>query len=436
MPAYRTRDTRLLVDALEAPTDAPSRANSPFEPDLRTLTFAPPSPTASVSSSNGDATFTPQAPPPKAPRRRRGTVDDGVPRPKKGDAEYIKRPENAFILFRRACCEERNERESADDVGSGPKRLRQADLSKMISAQWKALSPAEREEWEARARARKAEHAAAHPDYVYRPQRTKKGKSRQQGEDITFTVPAPVAQIVHEDGKRSISPPQLQTVVIPDLCMPTPVLPEAHAELEPDWNFGSFAGSQSQMQYTKPEGWRPEAQASVTFSSGQPGFDFHAPPISIITEGVFNPGASFSMSSSGAPSPRMGPYTPDHTTRQLESEASITIHAQSSATDMWTSAPLGQQWAEPSAWAWGASATNMFDEHYDVGLIPPVALDVPKFDFEQQQMPTKYDAAHSVDPSMLHVSYGHEGCQQQEQQGWQQDQWGFGYDGFESGLAA
>jgi hypothetical protein len=28
-------------------------------------------------------------------------------RPKKGDADYVKRPENAFILFRRAACEER-----------------------------------------------------------------------------------------------------------------------------------------------------------------------------------------------------------------------------------------------------------------------------------------------------------------------------------------
>ncbi|KZV67583.1 hypothetical protein PENSPDRAFT_560648, partial [Peniophora sp. CONT] len=78
------------------------------------------------------------------------------------------RPENAFILFRRACCEERNAQE-AQLVGPAPKRQRQADLSKAISQQWKDLTPDEKEVWEARARERKAEHAALHPDYVYRP---------------------------------------------------------------------------------------------------------------------------------------------------------------------------------------------------------------------------------------------------------------------------
>ncbi|KAF8206938.1 hypothetical protein K438DRAFT_1464118, partial [Mycena galopus ATCC 62051] len=28
-------------------------------------------------------------------------------RPKKGDDDYVKRPENAFILFRRKCCGDR-----------------------------------------------------------------------------------------------------------------------------------------------------------------------------------------------------------------------------------------------------------------------------------------------------------------------------------------
>ncbi|KAI0317431.1 hypothetical protein OF83DRAFT_1036823, partial [Amylostereum chailletii] len=56
-------------------------------------------------------------------------------RPKRGDDDYIKRPENAFILFRRKCCEDRN---SALDEGMAagapvPKKQRQADLSKAIS---------------------------------------------------------------------------------------------------------------------------------------------------------------------------------------------------------------------------------------------------------------------------------------------------------------
>ena len=43
-------------------------------------------------------------------------------RPKKGDDDYIKRPENAFILFRRRKCEERQaqaEAAAAQDEDEG-----------------------------------------------------------------------------------------------------------------------------------------------------------------------------------------------------------------------------------------------------------------------------------------------------------------------------
>ncbi|KAH9991886.1 hypothetical protein BJV77DRAFT_906672, partial [Russula vinacea] len=50
-------------------------------------------------------------------RRRRSTVSDiSERRPKKGDEDYIKRPENAFILFRRKCCEDRNLAQGAGDA--------------------------------------------------------------------------------------------------------------------------------------------------------------------------------------------------------------------------------------------------------------------------------------------------------------------------------
>ena len=54
--------------------------------------------------------------------------DIGERRPKKGDDDYIKRPENAFILFRRKKCEERQAAQEEDDGSSGPvKKQRQAD---------------------------------------------------------------------------------------------------------------------------------------------------------------------------------------------------------------------------------------------------------------------------------------------------------------------
>ncbi|EKM57705.1 uncharacterized protein PHACADRAFT_58554, partial [Phanerochaete carnosa HHB-10118-sp] len=72
-------------------------------------------------------------------RRRRSTVSDNERRPKRGDEDYIKRPENAFILFRRKCCEDRNQaQEDPEDPAAAPaKKQRQADLSKAISQQWK-----------------------------------------------------------------------------------------------------------------------------------------------------------------------------------------------------------------------------------------------------------------------------------------------------------
>ncbi|KAI0028004.1 high mobility group box domain-containing protein, partial [Vararia minispora EC-137] len=85
------------------------------------------------------------------------------------------RPENAFILFRRKCVEDRNAvLGSATDADApapapAPKRQRQADLSKAISAQWKALSAEEKQYWEDLAKERKEAHAKRYPDYVYRP---------------------------------------------------------------------------------------------------------------------------------------------------------------------------------------------------------------------------------------------------------------------------
>ena len=82
-------------------------------------------------------------------------------RPKKGDEDYIKRPENAFILFRRKCCEDRNLALGAGDAGEGDgsapptKKQRQADLSKTISQQWKGLSAEERQYWEDLAKEKK-----------------------------------------------------------------------------------------------------------------------------------------------------------------------------------------------------------------------------------------------------------------------------------------
>ncbi|KAG6370403.1 hypothetical protein JVT61DRAFT_12124 [Boletus reticuloceps] len=187
MPALRTRDTpsqslKVIMDTIQPPSLAivspTSRAisflfnqtetipyasptSSLFEPDLRKLTLSPskstlitpisPSNTSSTTSSctsvfptmpsmTSLSTF-PALPSSSHKRRKSSTCSDLERQPKKGDEDYIKRPDSAFILCRRKCCEDRQATVEEAAAADGPtKKQRQADLSKTISQQWKALS--------------------------------------------------------------------------------------------------------------------------------------------------------------------------------------------------------------------------------------------------------------------------------------------------------
>ncbi|KAL5476628.1 RFG1_2 [Sanghuangporus weigelae] len=97
-------------------------------------------------------------------------------RPKCIDEDYIKRAENAFILFRRECClrKNENEAEAAGTQEGDPvtRRQRQADLSKTISQQWRSLSAEERRYCGDLAKQRRKEHEEMYPRYDYQPTRT------------------------------------------------------------------------------------------------------------------------------------------------------------------------------------------------------------------------------------------------------------------------
>ncbi|KAK7006517.1 hypothetical protein R3P38DRAFT_3601056, partial [Favolaschia claudopus] len=167
---------------------------------------------------------------------------------------YIKRPENAFVLFRRKCCEDRVLSSSApSSTFDGPisvdspslatnatapgkvKKQRQADLSKTISQQWKALPSEERAKWEALAKEKKTEHEALHPGYVYRPQRTsnknrvhasasssshaqQRRKQSAPPKQIEFIVPAP--RIPHGRSSSVPTPPPHQAIQVPNVYVP------------------------------------------------------------------------------------------------------------------------------------------------------------------------------------------------------------------------
>ncbi|KAJ7711721.1 hypothetical protein B0H16DRAFT_1627404 [Mycena metata] len=129
-------------------------------------------------------------------------------------------------------------------VGSGPssadspslaanapgKKQRQADLSKTISQQWKALSLEDRSYWENLAKEKKREHETLHPNYVYRPQRSgAKNRSsvsaaakRRKGsapaaQAVEFVVPTPRQ---HSRSASAPTPPPYQAIQIPNVYLP------------------------------------------------------------------------------------------------------------------------------------------------------------------------------------------------------------------------
>lgn len=267
MPALRTRDTQSR--SLEVTTDVPPPTLAIISPTPRAFTFPAPPPSDSPYSSPSPTPFEPdlrslpshcttsqsstiprvlspdsilrssspiQSSQLQQHKRRKSSSSDVERRPKKGDEDYIKRPENAFILFRRKCCEDRLQEEGASDAPV--KKQRQADLSKTISQQWKSLSPEERQYWEQLAKEKKKEHEQMYPNYVYRPQRSKdKAKSKKtikgrrpdnehetDTESLSFVLP--MAPLRHHGRSASApTPPPYQSIQIPNVYQMAPSCP-------------------------------------------------------------------------------------------------------------------------------------------------------------------------------------------------------------------
>lgn len=170
-------------------------------------------------------------------------------RPKRGDKDYVKRPDNAFILFRRKWCKDRASVSPPSSMASGPpspdppslaasapgEKQRQADLSKTIAQQWKALSPEDRLYWGNLAKEKKREHETLHPNYVFRPRRfgsknrssasasglstnsstdQRRKKSATAVQSLEFVVPA------HPRGAAP-TPPPYQAIQMPNVYLST-----------------------------------------------------------------------------------------------------------------------------------------------------------------------------------------------------------------------
>ncbi|KAI0287359.1 hypothetical protein BC826DRAFT_1044803 [Russula brevipes] len=421
------------------------RRRAPFEPDLGPLTFSTPPPThkthtpsssiSSISSlslnTNMTSSLSTDSPltPSSSHRRRRSTVSDiSERRPKKGDEDYIKRPENAFILFRRKCCEDRNLAQGAGDAGEGDgpalptKKQRQADLSKTISQQWKGLSAEERQYWEDLAKEKKKEHEALYPNYVYRPQRVKgkraaangKGKARgaeepeTDGEGLSFVMPVPA--VPQRVGRRAISAPTpppayQQTIHIPMVYMPsTPSTPsmmpmaprtcsptEMPAQLPNGTCFDYVPpnGALLPAFSNQPQGWSPDGAACgdafVNVFDMPPLDPLAIPPCAPAPEALFKTSSPGSYTNSSGPSsPHMSPYTP--TTLETLHIPTDAWQAQTSfpILDVEPPMPISLEY-QPYSWAtapdlWVSGNAPMFNEDFDITMIPPISIEVPKFD--------------------------------------------------------
>ena len=81
------------------------------------------------------------------------------------------------------------EQQCAEGSTSATKKLRQAELSKVISQKWRTLPLDQKQYWKALEQAKKAWHDALYPNYVYHPgprkKRTRKAKKNDlmEGED-------------------------------------------------------------------------------------------------------------------------------------------------------------------------------------------------------------------------------------------------------------
>ncbi|KAK0472245.1 hypothetical protein IW261DRAFT_814611 [Armillaria novae-zelandiae] len=362
MPALRTRDAsrslEVTTDSPQPPTLAiisptPRAFTFPTTHNLTDSPYSSPSPSlspfervctppAGSSSSSSYRTLSPATSSPSPSRR-----------PKKGDDDYIKRPENAFILFRRKCCEDRQ------DVAT--KKQRQADLSKTISQQWKGLSAEERQYWEQLAKEKKKEHEQMYPNYVYRPQRTKKGSAGKKAgatggrresvdaEYMSFVLP------MRQHGRSSSAPSPYQAIQIPNVYMSAPSCPTSPSLLP---------------------------MISASRRSSDVGFDFQ-PAYSLQPAEyaeLLPPAQITSPPSSICSSPRSGPFTPQNYTPELgleQAELDLSMHL-----------------FDASSW-WGSqdstsSSASFTPDDFDMNAIPPIDLGMPKFHGVVDDYPGSY----------------------------------------------
>ncbi|KAJ7032415.1 hypothetical protein C8F04DRAFT_659055 [Mycena alexandri] len=466
MPALRTRSTHAALRPLAVSTASPpsftvvsptpraftfpishnlshipasSPPISPFSPDPCSLDLSASSPSTTPLSSHNDEAHslsartwtlsptdaTPHSP--SSPRWRKSTSSPpsapAARRPKKGDDDYVKRPENAFILFRRQCSKDLSIAAAstfAPSSVSGPseadslplavtapaKKQRQADLSKTISQQWKALSAEERAHWEALAKEKKQQHEALHPNYVYRPQRSgnknrvnasasgaSSSQQRKNSEPplshVEFIIPAPAQ---HARRASAPTPPPYQAVQVPNIygsfsmdahADPTSLLPILARH-----GMGNGNGGFDYMpSFPGVFDFDASLQSSDFLRSLFPSAMSPPSPPSVDTSTVLSPASSTSGSGPSSPyTPSSTAFHPSifsasYTSTPLD-DSYPTIGLDLDLTDLDEPAIVGSMeeadysssasaWAAPSPWSTTAGV-GLTQGDFEIGYIPEI----------------------------------------------------------------
>jgi hypothetical protein len=157
-----------------------------------------------------------------------------------------------------------------------------------------------------------------------------------------------------------------------------------------DYSFPPDASDALLQPFNEPQGWSPEgvpcgdAYATV--------FDIpHVDPLtspasahSAVPLFKSTPSPGSYTNSSGPSSPAMSPYTP--TTLETLHVPADAWQAQPSLPifDVETPMPVSLEY-QPYAWAnapdlWVSGSAPMFNEDFDISMIPPISIEVPKFD--------------------------------------------------------
>ncbi|KAK0237426.1 hypothetical protein EDD85DRAFT_936467 [Armillaria nabsnona] len=390
MPALRTRDAQCQSRSLEVTTDTPQPPTlAIISPTPRAFTFPTShnltdSPYSSPSASPFELAC---STPPSSYRTLSPATSSPSPtsrRPKKGDEDYIKRPENAFILFRRKCCEDRQD--------TATKKQRQADLSKTISQQWKGLSAEERQYWEQLAKEKKKEHEQMYPNYVYRPQRTKKaagaGKKSAGGrresvdsEYMSFVLP------MRQHGRSSSAPSPYQSIQVPNVYMPAPSCPTSPSLLP----MISASRRSSDVGFD----FQPATYYEASLQPPEYVYDGGGGLTNTITNELLPPAQITSPPSSICSSPRSGPFTPQYTPpsslEQEQAELDLTMHL-----------------FDSNSW-WGSqdsTCSSFAPDDFDMNAIPPIDLGIPKFHGVVDDYPGSYAFDFDSGAGMLPVDDG------------------------------